>query len=81
MQAAGEGGVAAAEYLVWVLDQQATVQLAAAVADDTNDPELHHLVQAAETWIRYFAILRWVSQQGYCAPANFTAVGLSHQSV
>lgn len=61
MQAAGEGGVAAAEYLVWVLDQQATVQSAAAVADDTNDPELHHLVQTAETWIRYFAILRCVS--------------------
>ena len=58
MHAAGEGGIAAAEYLVWVLDQQATVQLAASVADDAHDPDLNHLVQCAETWIRYFAILR-----------------------
>lgn len=69
MQAAGEGGVAAAEYLVWVLDQQGTVQSAAAIADDTNDPELDHLVQSAETWIRYFAILRCITQQGSCQSA------------
>ncbi|KAK9844515.1 hypothetical protein WJX74_003480 [Apatococcus lobatus] len=55
---AGQGGIAAAECLVWVLDQQATVQSAASVADDSQDLELQHLVQSAETWIRFFAILR-----------------------
>ena len=59
--AAGDGGVAAAEHLIWVLGQQETVEAAASAADDADDAHLHFLVHSVEVWTRYFAILRWGS--------------------
>ena len=61
----------AAEHLIWVLDQQATIEAAASAADDGSHPDLHSLIRLTEAWIDYFLILRcntgsmiWVPQYG-----------------
>ncbi len=55
----GTGGMAAAEHLDWVLDQQDTIQAAAEAAEDANDPHLRFHVQCTQAWIRYFSIIRY----------------------
>ena len=55
---AGDGGIVAADFLIWLLDEREMVEAAASAVDTSGDFQLRHLAHSVETWIRYFGILR-----------------------